>query len=111
MAKNPPLLSRNLSTEDTEFVKSYEPADYPPNAVTADVILLTIRSGRLAVLLVERANPPQSGSWALPGGHLRPEESIHETALRELAEKTGFAAEPAHLEQLQTYSRARCKRF
>ncbi len=104
MPKDQTLLPTKLSVEDTEFVEKYQPTDYPPNAVTADVILLTIRSGRLAVLLVERANPPQSGSWALPGGHLRPEESIHETALRELAEKTGFAAEPAHLEQLQTYS-------
>ena len=104
MPKDQTLLPRKLSVEDTEFVEKYQPTDYPPNAVTADVILLTIRSGRLAVLLVERASPPQSGSWALPGGHLRPEESIHETALRELAEKTGFAAEPAHLEQLQTYS-------
>ena len=87
MPKDQTLLPRKLSVEDTEFVAKYQPTDYPPNAVTADVILLTIRSGRLAVLLVERANPPQSGSWALPGGHLRPEESIHETALRELAEK------------------------
>jgi 8-oxo-dGTP diphosphatase len=104
MAIHGNIQAKDLSEEDINFVKNYEPRDYPPNAVTADVILLTIRSGRLAVLLVERASPPQSGSWALPGGHLNPEESIHETALRELAEKTGFAAEPAHLEQLQTYS-------
>ena len=95
---------RYLSEEDIDFVNRYDPTNYPPNAVTADVILLTIRSGRLAVLLVERANSPQSGSWALPGGHLNPKESIHETALRELADKTGLTAEPAHLEQLQTYS-------
>ena len=90
---------RYLSEEDVDFVNQYDPSNYPPNAVTADVILLTIRSGRLAVLLVERANSPQSGSWALPGGHLNPKESINETALRELADKTGLTAEPAHLEQ------------
>ena len=72
MAKDKTLFPKVLSDEDTKFVENYQPTDYPPNAVTADVILLTIRSGRLAVLLVERANPPQSGSWALPGGHLRP---------------------------------------
>ncbi|HJM28458.1 MAG: NUDIX hydrolase [Acidimicrobiales bacterium] len=98
------LYSKRLSEEDRAFITNYEPRDYPPNAVTADVILLTIRSGRLAVLLVERANPPQSGSWALPGGHLNPDESITQTALRELTEETGLTAEPAHLEQLQTYS-------
>ena len=97
-------INKKPSDEDRLFVESYEPSDYPPNAVTADVILLTIRLGRLAVLLVERANPPQSGSWALPGGHLNPNESITQTALRELVEKTGLAAEPSHLEQLQTYS-------
>ncbi len=101
---NQALFSGNLTDEDRLFVANYEPRDYPPNAVTADVILLTIRSGRLAVLLVERATPPQIGSWALPGGHLNPDESIAQTALRELAEETGLTAEPAHLEQLQTYS-------
>ena len=43
------------SDADIDFVKSYDPSLFPPNAVTADVVLLTIRSGRLAVLLV--------GSW------------------------------------------------
>jgi 8-oxo-dGTP diphosphatase len=93
-----------ISEADLAFIESYDPSVFPPNAVTADVILLTIRSGRLAVLLVERDNPPQQGCWALPGGHLDPEESITETALRELSEKTGLTAEPTHLEQLQTYS-------
>ena len=93
-----------LSNADTDFVKNYDPTLFPPNAVTADVILLTIRSGRLAVLLVERDKPPQQGSWALPGGHLDPHESITQTAFRELSEKTGLSAEPTHLEQLQTYS-------
>ncbi|MAW92268.1 MAG: DNA hydrolase, partial [Acidimicrobiaceae bacterium] len=41
------------SDADIDFVKSYDPSLFPPNAVTADVVLLTIRSGRLAVLLVE----------------------------------------------------------
>ncbi|MED5265597.1 MAG: NUDIX hydrolase, partial [Actinomycetota bacterium] len=93
-----------ISDADTDFVKSYDPSLFPPNAVTADVILLTIRSGRLAVLLVERDKPPQQGSWTLPSGHLDPQESITQTALRELSEKTGLTAEPAHLEQLHTYS-------
>lgn len=92
------------AAEDRAFVESYDPWIYPPNAVTADVILLTIRSGRLAVLLVERTNPPQQGRWALPGGHLDPAESIDATALRELTEETGLEAEPTHLEQLRTYS-------
>ena len=92
------------SDADIDFVKSYDPSLFPPNAVTADVVLLTIRSGRLAVLLVERDKPPQQGSWALPSGHLDPQESITETALRELSEKTGLSAEPVHLEQLHTYS-------
>ena len=93
-----------ISEADTDFVKSYDPSLFPPNAVTADVILLTIRSGRLAVLLVERDKPPQQGSWTLPSGHLDPQESITQTVLRELSEKTGLTAEPAHLEQLHTYS-------
>jgi len=61
-----------LSDADIDFVKNYDPTIFPPNAVTADVILLTIRSGRLAVLLVERDKPPQQGSWALPGPNSSP---------------------------------------
>ncbi len=67
-------------------------------------MILTIRDGRLHVLLVERANDPFQGRLALPGGFLRGAESLNETAARELAEETGLAPETLHLEQVGVYS-------
>ncbi|MFD5468365.1 NUDIX domain-containing protein [Kitasatospora sp. NPDC127059] len=97
-------------TAEQEWLAAYDPRAYTPVAVTVDVVALTLRAGRLHVLLVERGAPPYQGCWALPGGFLKAgEESLDEAAARELAEETGLlgAAEAAlcrlHLEQLGTY--------
>lgn len=71
---------------------------------TADLVILTIRSGQLNVLLVERANEPFAGRLALPGGFLRDNETLEQTAARELTEETGLNAATLHLEQIGTYS-------
>jgi len=76
-------------------------------ALTVDIVLLTVRQGRLSVLLVERRNEPFAASWALPGGFVDPAEDMEAAALRELAEETGLKHLPEgiHLEQLRTYGR------
>jgi 8-oxo-dGTP diphosphatase len=91
--------------DERAFLQGYDPSVYPPVAVTIDVVLLTLRQGKLTVLLVERAVPPFEGCWALPGGFVRPDETLEEAARRELSEETGVARLPAgmHLEQLRTY--------
>lgn len=71
-------------------------------AVTADLIVLTIRDRALHVLLVERGIEPFAGAWALPGGFVEQGEDIEQAAYRELAEETGVA-DGVHLEQLRTY--------
>ena len=92
---------------EEEFLAGYDPGAYPAAAVTVDVVALTIRDGRLCVLLVERAEHPFAGHRALPGGFVR-DESPDMAALRELGEETGLrpgegALERVHLEQLRTY--------
>lgn len=72
--------------------------------VSVDVALFSVRSERLVVLLVKRANPPQRGRWALPGGVLKPDldGSLEDTARRILREKAGL--EVPYLAQVATFS-------
>ena len=85
------------------MIEEYDPSAFPPFAVTVDIAVLTIRRGRLHVLLIQRGVEPFAGMWALPGGFVTPDESAHEAAQRELAEEA-FVGNDIHLEQLATYS-------
>jgi 8-oxo-dGTP diphosphatase len=69
--------------------EGYDPSSFPPFAVTVDVVILTMSSGKLQVLLVRRGEDPFKGMWAIPGGFKRPNESLDEAAKRELVEETG----------------------
>lgn len=73
-----------------------------PIGLTADPVVLTLVSGRLSVLLARRLEPPQRGTYALPGGFVGAREAPEQTAERKLREKTGVAS--VHLEQLRTYA-------
>jgi 8-oxo-dGTP diphosphatase len=77
----------------------YNPRDFPPVAVTVDLVVLTIRNGVLCAVVVERGVEPYRGRLALPGGFIRPDETLQEAAKRELAEETGLGT-GVHLEQL-----------
>jgi 8-oxo-dGTP diphosphatase len=72
-------------------------------AVAVDVALMTIREGRLQLLLVEPDAPSMRGWWALPGRRVRDDENLDATAHRALAELAGITAPDAHLEQVRTY--------
>ena len=67
----------------------YDPSQFPPFAVTVDVVVLTMVKGRLHVLFVQRGVEPFAGLWAIPGGFKRPDETLDEAAQRELGEETG----------------------
>ena len=64
---------------------------YPRPAVTCDCVIFTLRGEDLAVLLIQRAADPFKGSWALPGGFVNENESLHRAAARELQEETGLS--------------------
>ncbi|MBJ7002708.1 NUDIX domain-containing protein [Streptomyces griseofuscus] len=80
----------------------------PPSVLlTVDLVILTLREGRLCVLLVERGEDPFRGMPALPGGFLSHDgEEILDAAHRELSEETALTAGYVHLEQLATYGAA-----
>jgi 8-oxo-dGTP diphosphatase len=67
----------------------YNPARFPPFAVTVDTVVLTMLRSRLHVLLVRRGVSPFQGQWAIPGGFKRPTETLDEAAKRELSDETG----------------------
>ncbi len=75
-----------------------------PPSVTADTVIFTIAEERLKVLLIKRSNSPFAGSWALPGGFVRENESTEKAATRVLKDKAGLAS--VYLEQLYTFDEA-----
>lgn len=75
--------------------------------VTVDVVLLTVRDGRLAVGLQLRDREPFRGRAALIGGYVRADQDAdtRATALRVLRDKAGL--DDVFVEQLATFSGAR----
>jgi ADP-ribose pyrophosphatase YjhB (NUDIX family) len=85
-----------------EFLQGYDAGAYPRPAVTADAVVFSVTDGKAAALLVKRADHPDIGEWALPGGFVGEYETCGEAAERELKEETGL--EDFNAEQLVTVS-------
>ena len=75
--------------------------EYPRPCLTVDVVVFGLDEGDLKVLLIQRAQEPFAGRWALPGGFVRLDETLDAAARRELEEEAGVAL--AYLEQLYTF--------
>ena len=76
--------------------------DYPRPAVTADIAVLRLDDVP-EILLIQRKEPPYKDKWALPGGFMEMEETLEETARRELVEETGIKA--GELIRFDTYDK------
>ncbi len=70
--------------------------------VTVDMLILTVREGKLNLLLSRRKSAPYAGRWALPGRFVGLDESA-ETAARKLLNEM-LPVQDAFLEQLYTFS-------
>lgn len=77
-------------TDEAEFLKNYSTENYPRPSLTADVVIFAREENKKYVLLIKRGNHPFRGAYAFPGGFADPNETIEQTALRELFEETGI---------------------
>lgn len=66
-----------------------------------DVIIFTVDNSKLKVLLIKMKKSPFLNHWACPGGLVQIDESIEDSAKRQLKEKAGVAN--VYLEQLYTF--------
>ena len=94
--------------EDVAKIEAYRKTlgKYPKPSVTADIVAVRpayseLGEGQwrenpefaLEVLFIKRGQWPFEGSWALPGGFIRPTETVDEGARRELREETALEAD------------------
>lgn len=98
--------------EEQRFLNEYDPNAYTPMAVTVDLVVFGVTrsasdnyrkldSQKLNILLVQRNEFPFKDSYALPGGFVRPDETLEQAAQRVLHAKTGL--DHLYLEQLYTF--------
>ena len=70
--------------------------------VTVDLLIMTVRRGKLNLLLSRRGNAPYADRWALPGRFVGMDESAEETAGILLEQM--YPLENAYFEQLYTFT-------
>ncbi|MBE0637120.1 MAG: NUDIX hydrolase [Bacteroidales bacterium] len=75
--------------------------EYPRASVTVDIVVFCKFDDILKVLLIQRGNEPFRDQWAFPGGFIEMEETLLNTAQRELEEETGLKG--IDLRQFKTY--------
>lgn len=97
------------SSEEREYLENYNIGQFERPSVATDIVAFAVmqdgeqsnirklENRELKLLLVKRSQFPYKDAWALPGGFLRPGETIEETAKRELLEETGVENPFLHL--------------
>ena len=78
---------------------------YVPPTLTVDAVVFQLIGSSLSVLLMQRANEPFQGTWALPGGYTAQGETTRSSLERIVHEKTGVHLETdvRYVEQLYTF--------
>lgn len=98
--------SADSASAQAEFLAAYDPTEFPPVALTVDLVVFAVTNKTLHIALVNRGAQPFLGSPALPGGFVGPGEDALAAARRELVEEAGLdlAQHRVFVEQLATYS-------
>lgn len=82
---------------EAQAIARYQSRNYPKPALTADIVILSREQAQLQVLLIRRGAHPYLDFYALPGGFAQADETVEQTAARELEEETGVAGLPLKL--------------
>jgi 8-oxo-dGTP diphosphatase len=92
-----------VSIKDAEatFLATYDAGAFERPSVAVDVALLTVDSGQLRAAVYQRTAHPGMGTYALPGGFVRMDESLGDAAQRVLKDKLGLGH--VFIEQLYTF--------
>lgn len=77
------------------------PKKYKYAVIAVDVVIFTIKEGKLQVLLIKMKKKPYGRHWAAPGGLIKINESLKGAAERMLAEKA--SVKNVYLEQLYAF--------
>lgn len=78
--------------------------EYVPPILTVDSVIFQLIDHELFVLLIQRANEPFKGTYALPGGYNAVGETTHDAMSRTLLQKAGVETPDLKLvEQLYTF--------
>ena len=85
----------------TDFLRAYDPRKYELPAVAADNLIFLREGQSLKLLLIRRGRHPYYGMLALPGGFIGMQETLEQSAARELMEETGITG--VKLTQLGAY--------
>ncbi len=77
---------------------------YVPPILTVDSVIFELHDDSLSVLLIQRADEPFKGVWALPGGYNPQGETTQEAMARILERKAGLGMDQlTYVEQLYTF--------
>lgn len=102
---------KNYKSEE-EFLKDYDSSKFEKLSMTTDILIFSVSDEvqenyrkltkkHFSVLLVKRDNYPFKDKWCLPGGFVRIDEDIEDSAKRILATETNL--HDIYLEQLYTF--------
>src|SRR5215831_13059149 len=87
--------------DEARFLADYDVTAFERPSVAVDIALISAFDGDLFTLLTRRREHPFKDRWSLPGGFVRPDESLDQAAARVLGAKGGLAQ--VFLEQLYTF--------
>lgn len=102
---------KNYKSEE-EFLKDYDSSKFEKLSMTTDILIFSVSDEvqenyrkltkkHFSILLVKRDNYPFKDKWCLPGGFVRIDEDIEDSAKRILATETNL--HDIYLEQLYTF--------